>query len=108
MLTEQIQDRIETYTATLPNAVQSSNGAQFALMLSLIASNQEAYTPLRTPNAEGEFTPPQPVEPRYANPNEFYSAPVVERLNQSVHSGQRGEFAYLMSQVAVQSEIPFY
>ena len=45
MQTELIQQRIENYTADLPQAVQSSNGAQFAMLLSLIASNQEVYTP---------------------------------------------------------------
>ena len=43
MYSESIQlERIETYTASLPGAIQGANGAQFALLLSMITANQDA------------------------------------------------------------------
>jgi hypothetical protein len=86
--------------------VQSSNGAQFAMLLSLIASNQEIYTPVRAPaTGDGSFDLPQP-ELTYPDPNEFYTAAVVERLNRAVNSGERGEYAYLVSHVDTRSHMP--
>ncbi|TCK05735.1 hypothetical protein CLV83_2663 [Marinobacterium mangrovicola] len=107
MQTEHIQQRIETYTADLPQAVQSSNGARFAMLLSLIASNQEAYTPLRRPvTGDGSFELPEAQPLSYPDPNEFYTSEVVGRLNGSVNNRQRGEFAYLVSHVDTQAHIP--
>ncbi|WP_027852763.1 hypothetical protein [Marinobacterium litorale] len=107
MQTELIQQRIENYTADLPQAVQSSNGAQFAMLLSLIASNQEVYTPQRAPaTGDGTFELPETQALTYPDPNEFYTPAVVDRLNRSVNSGERGEYAYLVSQVDTQSHIP--
>lgn len=106
MQSEKILARIETYTANLPQAVQSSNGAQFALLLSLIASNQEIYRPAATATGDGSFTLPETRAGSYPDPNEFYSSAVVDRLNRSVNGGERGEYAYLVSQVDVQSRIP--
>lgn len=78
MQTERIQQRIENYTADLPQAVQSSNGARFAMLLSLIASNQEIYTPERLPaTGDGSFQLEGTAQ-RYPDPNEFYTADVVD------------------------------
>lgn len=107
MITEQIQNRIETLTATLPQAVQSSNGAQFALMLSLISANQEIYTPqAASAVGDGSFQLPQAEANHYPDPNEFYTPPVVDRLNHAVNGAEWGEYAYLVSQVDLQSRIP--
>lgn len=106
MQTEHIQQRIETYTADLPQAVQSSNGARFAMLLSLIASNQEVYTPQRQPaRGDGSFALPEP-ELEYPNPNDFYTSEVVGRLNRSVNQHERGEFAYLLSHVDTNAHMP--
>ncbi|MBR9882682.1 MAG: hypothetical protein GYB21_03085 [Oceanospirillales bacterium] len=106
MQTERIQQRIESYTADLPQAVLSSNGARFAMLLSLIASNQELYSPVRNaPAGDGSFSLEQP-DSRYPDPNEFYTAAVVDRLNRSINDGQRGEYAYLVSHVDTHTHIP--
>lgn len=106
MRSEAIETRIERYTASLPQAVQSSNGAQFSLLLSLIASNQEIYRPESGAESGSGFTLPERAESHYPDPNEFYTQALVGRLNQSVNEGQRGEYAYLVSQVDVQSHLP--
>lgn len=107
MRSEAIETRIENYTARLPQAVQSSNGAQFSLLLSLIASNQELYRPGAAAEAgAGGFALPEPALSRYPDPNEFYTDELVGRLNQAVNAGLRGEYAYLVSQVDVQSQLP--
>lgn len=107
MQTEHIQQRIETYTADLPQAVQSSNGARFAMLLSLIASSQEVYTPLRRPaTGDGSFALPEAGQLSYPDPNEFYTSEVVGRLNSSVNNYERGEFAYLVSHVDTHAHIP--
>jgi len=107
MQTEIIQTRIETYTASLPQAVQGGGGAQFGFLLSLIASNQE-----RTPapsNQEatggGNFSLPQTLS-RYPDPNSLFSDEVVGRLNQSVNKRLRGEFAYLVSYLDIRAHTP--
>lgn len=106
MQTERIQQRIENYTADLPQAVQSSNGARFAMLLSLIASNQELYTPERPPaTGDGSFQLESTAQ-SYPDPNEFYTATVVDRLNRSINGGQRGEYAYLISHVDTNTHIP--
>ncbi|MBV1789764.1 hypothetical protein KQ940_17045 [Marinobacterium sp. D7] len=106
MQTERILQRIETYTADLPQAVQSSNGARFAMLLSLIASNQELYSPVRQPaSGDGSFELLQ-ESLSYPDPNEFYTELVVDRLNRSVNAGQRGEYAYLISHVDTQAHTP--
>lgn len=106
MQSEKIQARIETYTADLPRAVQSPNGAQFAMLLSLIASNQEIYEPQPAPaTGDGSFSLESQAS-RYPDPNEFYTQGVVDRLNRSVNAGERGEYAYLVSHIDVHSHLP--
>jgi len=107
MRSEAIETRIENYTARLSQAVQSSNGAQFSLLLSLIASNQELYQPgTATEASAAGFALPESAASGYPDPNEFYTDELVGRLNQSVNAGLRGEYAYLVSQVDVQSHLP--
>ncbi|WP_432696626.1 hypothetical protein ACQUQP_19130 [Marinobacterium sp. YM272] len=107
MQTDSIQQqRIETYTADLPQAVQSSNGARFAMLLSLIASNQEVYSPQRQPvRGDGSFELEQPGL-SYPDPNEFYTPEVAGRLNRAVNLHERGEFAYLVSHVDTGAHTP--
>ena len=106
MKSEQIQQRIESYTAALPQAVQSPNGARFAMLLSLIASNQEIYRP-----PAGAETPEERFEMdastlTYPDPNELYSEDLVERLNHSINAGERGEYAYLVSYLDTRAQLP--
>ncbi len=101
MQTEKIQTRIETYTSSLPQAVQSPHGAQFAMLLSLISTNQsnsyeyssQSVEPLR---GEG-FVLPQ--ETTYPGIDELHTPYLVERLNHSVNDNIPGDFAYINSHI---------
>ncbi len=95
MRTEQIQTRIEGYTSNLSQAVQSGSGAQFSMLLSLIHSNQALMKPEAAPVVgDGSFSLPQ-AETVYPDPNELYNDQVTERLNNAVHDGLVGDFAYV-------------
>ena len=107
MQTENIQARIESYTSSLPQAVQASHGAQFALLLSLISTNQAntlQYTPVGTPEAANStFSVAQSL---YLNENELHTPLLVERLNEAVNEHLEGDFAYLNSHIATLAERP--
>ncbi|NVK44282.1 MAG: hypothetical protein HWE39_23860 [Oceanospirillaceae bacterium] len=105
MQTDHIQSRIDNLTAGLTPAVQSGQGAQFSLLLSLIAVNQQQYTPARpAPESAGDFQLP-PLA--YPDPNGFYSDALTERLNRSVHEQQRGEFALICSYLDSACRTPY-
>ena len=107
MQTENIQTRIESYTSSLPQAVQASHGAQFALLLSLISTNQAntlQYTPVGIPEAANStFSVAQSL---YLNENELHTPLLVERLNEAVNEHLEGDFAYLNSHIATLAERP--
>lgn len=106
MRTEQINNRIEGYTSNLSQAVQSGNGAQFSMLLSLIHSNQQLVTPERVGEASGaEFSLPQ-TESTYPDPNEFYSDEVAVRLNGAIHEGLVGDFAYVNGYLHTHANTP--
>lgn len=105
MQTEKIQARIETYTSNLTQAVQSGSGAQFSMLLSLIAANQEMPSSGR-PVVRGEGFELPETELQYPNPNDLYNADVAERLNLSVNKHQRGEFAYINSYIETEAMVP--
>ncbi len=105
MQTDSIQTRIETYTASLPQAVQSPNGAQFAFLLSLIASNQEIYRP-QPQQAPGEgFALPEAAL-SYPDPVQLHTSQVVDRLNHSINDPLPGDYAFMVSRLDVQSRTP--
>lgn len=105
MQTDRIQARIETYTASLPQAVQSPNGAQFAFLLSLIASNQEIYRPqARSAPAEGFALPDAAAG--YPDPVQLHTPAVVDRLNHSINDPIPGDYAFMVSRLDVQSRTP--
>lgn len=110
MQTEIIQSRIEGYTSTLPKAVQSSQGAQFALLLSLISTNQsnsQTYEPSSASqqNASGEgFALPQAST--YPSVDELHTPELVERLNLSVNENLPPDFAYVNSHIMAKADQP--
>lgn len=106
MQTDAIQTRIETYTASLPQAVQSPNGAQFAFLLSLIASNQEIYRPQPQTASGSGFELPAVAPLSYPDPNELHTTEVVARLNHSINDHIPGDYAYLVSQLDTQARTP--
>lgn len=101
MQTEKIQARIETYTSSLPQAVQSPHGAQFAMLLSLISTNQSnsyQYSSQAIQQKSGEgFSLPE--EDRYPSIDELHTPYLVERLNHSVNDNIPGDFAYINSYI---------
>lgn len=105
MQTDRIQARIETYTASLPQAVQSPNGAQFAFLLSLIASNQEIYRPQPQPVSGEGFALPE-AAPSYTDPVQLHTPRVVDRLNHSINDPIPGDYAFMVSRIDVQSRTP--
>lgn len=107
MQADKIQNRIETYTASLPQAVQSPNGAQFAFLLSLIASNQEIYRPLQplAPVGQG-FELPAQAALSYPDPIQLHTPEVVDRLNHSINDPNPGDYAFQVARLDVQSRIP--
>ena len=101
MQTEKIQTRIETYTSSLPQAVQSPHGAQFAMLLSLISTNQSnsyqySSQSVESPRGEGFVLP---AETTYPGIDELHTPYLVERLNHSVNDNIRGDFAYINSHI---------
>ncbi len=106
MQTDSIQTRIETYTASLPQAVQSPNGAQFAFLLSLIASNQEIYRPQAQPAPGEGFALPEAGVAGYPDPVQLHTPKVVDRLNHSINDPIPGDYAFMVSRLDVQSRTP--
>ncbi len=106
MQADQIQlERIETYTASLPSAIQGANGAQFAMLLSLITANQDLGN---------NFQVPQPVESDvqaqqqsiYPTEVEVNKPVLVQRLNDSIHQLRFGDFAFVNSFIETVAEKP--
>lgn len=102
--------RTERLTAHLPNAVQGGDPAQFALLLSLIANQDEqraAFTvPVPTPPGQGgdgtsAFRLP---EPTYRTLEQLHSPALVARLNQAVQQQLNGDYAYLNSHLISQAQ----
>ncbi|MBA4503166.1 hypothetical protein [Marinobacterium marinum] len=105
MQTDRIQDRIETYTASLPQAVQAPNGAQFAFLLSLIASNQEMSRPAPVSVPGEGFELPE-IAPAYPDPVQLHTPEVVDRLNHSINDPIPGDYAFMVSRLDIQSRTP--
>lgn len=107
MQTEQIQlERIETYTASLPGAIQGANGAQFAMLLSLITTNQDLGGSFQAPSPAVESNTPQAHLSPYPSEVEVNKPELVQRLNDSVHHLRFGDFAFVNSFIETVAESP--
>ncbi len=110
MQTEIIESRIEGYTSTLPKAVQSSQGAQFALLLSLISTNQsngeryQATAQNRQETSGDGFSLPQANT--YPSVEELHTPELVGRLNHSVNDHIPQDFAYVNSHIMAKADQP--
>jgi len=103
MQSDQIQlERIDTYTASLPSAIQGANGAQFAMLLSLITANQDMAPGFQMPAATQEQT--VSAQSAYPLEVEVNKPQLVERLNDAVHQLRFGDFAYVNSFIETMSE----
>jgi len=103
MHSESIQlERIETYTASLPGAIQGANGAQFAMLLSMITANQDAAPVFQLPTAVQEQ--PTVVQTPYPSEVEVNKPQLVERLNDAVHQLRFGDFAFVNSFIETMAE----
>ncbi|WP_027856672.1 hypothetical protein [Marinobacterium jannaschii] len=108
---ERIESRIETYTSNLASAVQSGNGAQFSMLLSMISANQALYKPefsVPAPAADPDarFQLPAEAQSVYPDPNELYNETVVDRLNHSINDNLPGDFAYINSYIETGARTP--
>ena len=105
MQTDQIQlERIETYTASLPSAIQGANGAQFAMLLSMITANQDAAPSFQLPAVAQEAV--APVQSKFPSEVEVNKPQLVERLNNAVHQLRFGDFAFVNSFIETVAETP--
>lgn len=105
MNVEKIESRIENFTTDLTSAVQSGNGAQFSMLLSMIATNQEVYRPEQR-RESGEFKLPEPEVDLYPSNDELHTPEVVDRLNHSINDELRGDYAYLVSHLHTETLTP--
>ncbi|SIT07755.1 hypothetical protein [Neptunomonas antarctica] len=107
MQTEKIQARIETYTSSLPQAVQAPHGADFAMLLSLISTNQSnsySYVPQVAQREGGEgFKLPEETFPTI---DELHTPYLVGRLNHSVNYDVPSDFAYINSHLSARADMP--
>lgn len=110
MQTDRIEDiyqtRVENYTSSLPQAVRSPNSAQFGLLLSLIASNNELRHSSTGTATKGSGNFALPEDLTYPTPESLYDKPLVKRFSESLLNDERGEFAYLVSHVTIKSQLP--
>ena len=103
MQAEQIKlERIETYTASLPSAIQGANGAQFAMLLSLITTNQEMPAQFSLPVQQEQVE--SVSQPTYPTELEVNKPQLVERLNNAVHQLRFGDFAFINSFIETQAQ----
>lgn len=100
---EQLEQRIENYTSSLTQAVNEGRGAQFSMLLSLINATEAQAQKNKT--SISEFSLPTPPA-EYPDPDSLYTDEVVSRLNSAVSEHHTGDFAYLLSHIAVQTSTP--
>jgi len=108
---ERIESRIETYTSNLANAVQSGNGTQFSMLLSMISANQALYkpdfaVPAAAADSNAQFQLPAEAQSVYPDPNELHDEVVVDRLNHSINDNLPGDFAYINSYIETGARTP--
>ncbi len=102
---EQLEQRIETYTSSLTQAVNEGRGAQFSMLLSLI--NAAEYQAQKTKTSSSEFSLPAAQPTEYPDPDSLYTDEVVSRLNSAVSENHSGDLAYLLSHLSVQTTTPY-
>lgn len=108
MQADKIQHRIETYTSSLPQAVQASHGAQFAMLLSLISENQaNQYVPTARALEQATGTDFRlPETDTQTRSEDIHTPTIVRRFNTAVAEHLTGDFAYLNSHVKTKAEQP--
>ncbi|MDO6562669.1 hypothetical protein Q4488_04665 [Amphritea sp. 1_MG-2023] len=101
---EQLEQRIENYTSSLTQAVNEGRGAQFSMLLSLI--NTTEYQTQKNTVSSSDFSLPADLSAAYPDPDSLYTDALTERLNQAVVGAKRGDLAYLLSHLDVQTHTP--
>ena len=104
MQIERIEQQIETYTSTLSHAVQSGQGAQFSMLLSMISASEDQAAKKTSSGAVFEL--PVTEELSYPDPDSLYNEEIVGRLNTSVGSNNFADMAYVLSHVHAQQTMP--
>lgn len=108
MINEVVETRIGRCQASLPQAVQATDGAHFRMLLSLISSNQAyEFNPAEQAAGEGFELPANTNKKlKYPNAEQLYSNQVVERMTSAFNQGSKGDFAYACSWVDTQANMP--
>jgi hypothetical protein len=75
------------------------------MLLSMIHSNQMLMKPEAVSESGADFRLPE-AESVYPDPNEFYDDQVVERLNNAIHDGLVGDFAYVNGYLHTHAHTP--
>ncbi|MBU2963910.1 hypothetical protein Q4508_11505 [Amphritea sp. 2_MG-2023] len=101
---EQLEQRIETYTSSLTQAVNEGRGAQFSMLLSLINATEDQTQKTKTSTSGFSLPAEQPAT--YPDPDSLYTDEVVSRLNSAVSEDHPGDLAYLLSHLSVQANTP--
>lgn len=104
MQVERIEQQIETYTSTLSQAVQSGQGAQFSMLLSMISASEDQAA--KKVAAGSGFELPENQELSYPDPDSLYDEAMVGRLNTSVGANNFADMAYVLSHVHAHSIVP--
>ncbi|RTE66611.1 hypothetical protein EH243_05845 [Amphritea opalescens] len=102
---EQLEQRIESYTSSLTQAVNEGRGAQFSMLLSLINATEDQTQKTKTSTSGFSLPTDEPVA--YPDPDSLYTDEVVSRLNSAVNEDHPGDFAYLLSHLSVQANTPY-
>ncbi|OMH39068.1 hypothetical protein [Motiliproteus sp. MSK22-1] len=88
---EIVHARIDALTGGLGSAIRKTDGAQFALMLSMISESKHLVSHLEA--ASQDSLPSEQVESR----DELYTSEVVGRLNNALRKGNMGDLQLLIS-----------
>ncbi len=106
MINEVVETRLERCQAGLPQAVQSSDGAHFRMLLSLISSNQAYEYNASQPVSEGFEIPQTASRLKYPEVDQLYTGEVVGRMSSAFNQGAQGDFAYACSWIDAQANMP--
>ena len=88
---EIVHARIDALTGGLAGAVRKTDGAQFALMLSMISESKQLVSRLEV--ASQDSLPSEQIESR----DELYTSELVGRLNNALRKGNMGDLQLLIS-----------
>ncbi len=90
---EVVHARVDALTEGLTTAVRKTDGAQFALMLSMISESQTLAQTLEKIAETGSEPAAQAIE----NRDELYTPEIVGRLSTALQQGRGGDLQMMLS-----------